>query len=49
MLLLSGAAVGGGVAGFMLGWLAGYNKACRAHGWYLARFNWDKQHRTDYK
>jgi hypothetical protein len=30
------------VAAFMVGWLGGYRKACRVHGWYLPQFDWQK-------
>ena len=28
------------VAGFVLGWLSGYKKACDAHGWNLPKITW---------
>jgi hypothetical protein len=28
------------VAGFSLGWVRGYKKACDAHGWNLPKINW---------
>jgi hypothetical protein len=39
-LVLIGAAFGV-VAAFILGWLRGYSKASRAHGWYLPKTDWD--------
>ena len=39
-LVLIGAAFGI-VAVFVFGWVAGYRKAIRAHGWYLPKTNWD--------
>lgn len=42
MLLLSAVIIGVSVAAFMLGWLDGYKKACRAHGWNLPQFDWQK-------
>jgi hypothetical protein len=36
-MLLSAVAIGLVVAAFVLGWIIGYNKSCRAHGWYLPR------------
>jgi hypothetical protein len=24
-----------------LGWFCGYHQACRAHGWYLSRLDWE--------
>jgi hypothetical protein len=34
--------IGTFVAAFMVGWLGGYRKACRVHGWYLPEFDWRK-------
>jgi len=28
------------IAGFALGWLGGYKKACDAHGWNLPKIAW---------
>jgi hypothetical protein len=34
MLLSFGVTIAASVA---IGWLVGYNRACRAHGWYLPK------------
>jgi hypothetical protein len=41
-VLLVTVIIGISFAAFMLGWLSGYKKACRVHGWYLPQFNWRK-------
>ena len=48
MLLLSGGAIGC-VMMFALGWVAGYKKACHAHGWNLPKLNWDNRGAARFK
>jgi hypothetical protein len=31
------------IAGFALGWLRGYKKACDAHGWNLPSIDWNNR------
>jgi hypothetical protein len=35
MVFFGAVTIGASAAAFTIGWFNGYNKACRAHGWYL--------------
>lgn len=45
MIFLIAGTIGVCVIAFTLGWLHGYNKACRAHDWHLTRFRWKNEAR----